>query len=148
MFPIVEMCGDDYDEVLALWQRCEGVGLSPSDSREGVRSFLLRNPGLSLVARQDERIVGAVLCGHDGRRGYLYHLAVDSPWRRQGLGQALVEACLSRLAAAGILKATIVVFTHNQDGQRFWSRLGWKQRADLVVLQQEPAHRPDSGGKL
>jgi ribosomal protein S18 acetylase RimI-like enzyme len=146
MFPIAEMCADDYDEVLALWQRCEGVGLSPSDSQEGVCSFLLRNPGLSLVARQDDRIVGAVLCGHDGRRGYLYHLAVAAEWRRRGLGQALVEACLTRLAAAGIPKATIVVYTHNQDGQRFWSRLGWKQRADLVVLQQLPVQHPDAKG--
>jgi GNAT superfamily N-acetyltransferase len=94
-FPITVMQPDDYDAVLALWQRCEGVGLTPSDSREAVRAYLIRNPGLSFVARQDGKIVGAVLCGHDGRRGYLYHLAVAPENRHQGLGRAIVDACLS-----------------------------------------------------
>src|SRR5262245_12448523 len=110
---ITVMTASDYDEVHALWQRCEGVGLSPSDSRDGVEGFLKRNPDLSLVARHEKSIVGAVLCGHDGRRGYLYHLAVAPPYRNQGLGRKLVETCLERLAGAGILKATIVVYGHN-----------------------------------
>jgi len=135
---ITEMCANEYDEVVGLWQRSEGVGLSPSDSREGVHAFLARNPGLSLVARKGNEIVGTVLCGHDGRRGYLYHLAVAPQWRRRGLGRVLVEACLARLAAAGILKATIVVYSHNDDGQGFWEHVGWKHRADLRVMQKEP----------
>jgi N-acetylglutamate synthase len=128
---------DDYDAVFGLWQRCEGVGLTPSDNRAAVHAFLVRNPGLSLVVRHGGQIIGAVLCGHDGRRGYLYHLAVDVEHRRQGIGKAIVEDCLSRLASAGIQKATIVVYSHNESGQKFWRRAGWKDRADLVVLQKE-----------
>jgi putative acetyltransferase len=137
-FAISDMLPDDYDAVVALWRASEGVGLAASDSREGVHAFLVRNPGLSLVARQDDQIVGAVLCGHDGRRGYLYHLAVANALRQQGLGRTLVEICLSRLGQCGILKATIVVYEHNDLGNRFWKRVGWKHRADLVVLQREP----------
>jgi len=141
MLPIAAMQAADYDAVFDLWQQCEGVGLSPSDSREGIGVFLTRNPGLSLVVRHAERIVGAVLCGHDGRRGYLYHLAVAPAYRGQGLGRMMVEACLTRLHTAGILKATIVVYTHNEEGQRFWRRLGWQHRTDLLVMQAEPAGR-------
>ncbi len=132
-----EMRPTDYDAVLTLWRNSPGVGLTPSDSPEAVQAFLARNPGLSLVARYAGRIVGAVLCGHDGRRGYLYHLAVAGAYRKQGVGRTLVDACLSRLAACGIQKATIFVYGHNEIGNRFWRRIGWKDRTDLVVLQRE-----------
>lgn len=136
-FPITDTKPDDYDEVLALWEQTEGVGLTDSDSREAVSAFLARNPGLSLIARHDGRIIGAVLCGHDGRRGFLYHLAVAREYRKQGLARAIVDTCLSRLAAVGILKATIFVYGHNDIGNRFWRKVGWKDRTDLVVLQKE-----------
>ncbi len=138
-FPLSDMQPDDYDAVFALWQQCEGVGLTPSDSRAAVHAYLARNPGLCLVARHGDQIIGAVLCGHDGRRGYLYHLAVAREHRHQGLGKAIVSECLSRLAAVGIQKATIFVYGHNDTGQHFWRRVGWKGRADLVVLQRETA---------
>ena len=136
-FSITDMNPDDYDAVFALWEQTEGVGLTASDSREVVHAFLVRNPGLSLVARHDGRIIGAVLCGHDGRRGFLYHLAVAREYRKQGLARAIVDTCLSRLAAVGILKATIFVYGHNDIGNRFWRKVGWKDRTDLVVLQRE-----------
>lgn len=136
-FSLTEMQSDDYDAVLALWRASEGVGLTPSDSREAVHAFLLRNPGLSLVARPDRQIVGAVLCGHDGRRGFLYRLAVAREYRKQGLGRAIVDACLVGLASLGILKATIFVYGHNDIGNRFWRKVEWKDRTDLVVLQRE-----------
>ncbi len=136
-FSVTKMQPDDYDAVLALWQQSEGVGLTPSDSREAVHAFLDRNPGLSLVVRHHDRVVSAVLCGHDGRRGYLYHLAVAAEYRHQGLGRLIVDACLSRLAACGIQKATIFVYRHNDIGSRFWRKVGWKDHTDLVVLQRE-----------
>jgi ribosomal protein S18 acetylase RimI-like enzyme len=136
-FPITVMQLDDYDEVLALWQQCEGVGLTPSDSREAVHAFLVRNPGLCLVARHGGQIIGAVLCGHDGRRGYLYHLAVAPQYRKKGIGGAIVDVCLTKLASVGIQKATIFVYGHDDTGQQFWQRVGWKERTDLVVLQKE-----------
>jgi len=138
---ITEMRPEDYDAVYSLWQQSEGVGLSPADAREPIRGYLARNPGFSLVAHFSGRIVGAVLCGHDGRRGYLYHLAVATEHRKHGLGKRLVEECLSRLALAGIQKTTIYVYAANQTGQEFWRRTGWKDRADLVILQKETATR-------
>lgn len=134
---LAAMRPDDYDGVVALWQQSEGVGQSPGETREWLASYLDRNPGLSRVARHERRLVGAVLCGHDGRRGYLYHLAVAPAQRGRGVGRALVEDCLSRLAALGIARATVCVFGHNEAGLAFWRRLGWRPREDLNVLQQD-----------
>src|SRR5215471_3680247 len=98
---------DDYDEVIALWQSAEGVGLGESDTRDAIAAYLKRNPGMSFVARHEGELAGAVLCGHDGRRGYLHHLAVAPPHRRNGLGRKLVAKCLAELKRRGILKCNI-----------------------------------------
>jgi putative acetyltransferase len=129
----------DYAGVLALWQASEGVGLSGADSREGIRDFLQRNRGLSFVAKAGGQVVGAVLAGHDGRRGFLYHLAVASEWRRRGVGRKLVAASLARLRAAGIQKCHIVVFARNKAAQKFWRRIGWLDRTDLKIMSQNLA---------
>jgi ribosomal protein S18 acetylase RimI-like enzyme len=132
-----EMAIEDYDSVVALWQATEGVGLNESDSREGIESYLLRNAGLSLVAVEDAQIVAAVLCGHDGRRGFLNHLAVQREHRRQGIGRRLVEMCLERLAELGVLKCNIYLYADNYMGAAFWQGQGWRQRAELLVMQRE-----------
>src|SRR5262245_47853322 len=113
-FAIQEMSIEHYEAVLNLWQAAEGVGLSDADSYEGIARFLDRNPGLSYVAYVGETLAGAILSGHDGRRGYIHHLAVDPAYRRQGLGQALVEHCLAALAQAGIDKCHLFVFKQNE----------------------------------
>ena len=128
------MSTDDYDEVLALWEKSEGVGLSGADSRESIARYLERNPGLSFVARDDGEIVGAVLCGHDGRRGYLHHLAVAPSHRRQGIGEALTERCLDGLRAIGIGKCHLFIFEENGAGQAFWRSVGWEDRGDIEVV--------------
>ncbi|HEX9047967.1 MAG TPA: GNAT family N-acetyltransferase [Verrucomicrobiae bacterium] len=126
----------DFDAVLRLWQESEGVGLNESDSRENIALFLKRNPGLSRVAVHDGQIIGAVLCGHDGRRGYLHHLAVEKARRRQGVGRQLVEACLDDLTRLGIAKCNIFLFADNAAGEAFWQHNGWNARRDLVVVQK------------
>lgn len=133
---LAEMTEADLDEVLALWDELEGVGLNESDTPERLAAYLQRNPGLSLVARDRGRIVGAVLCGHDGRRGYLHHLAVAPAYRRQGLGSELIARCLAALAAEGILKCNIFVYSDNDDGSAFWRHTGWADRSDLKVMQR------------
>jgi ribosomal protein S18 acetylase RimI-like enzyme len=133
---IREMVIEDYDQVLALWRTSEGVGLSDSDSEEGVTRFLDRNPGLSFVARDGEHLVGAVLCGHDGRRGYIHHLAVSKSHRCKGLGRALVGRCLSALRRDGISKCHIFVFGDNNDTIAFWKSVGWTQRVELIMMSQ------------
>jgi len=135
--PLQPMTHDDVEAVLALWSETEGVGLHESDSPDRVRAYLDRNPGMSLVARDAERIVAAVMCGHDGRRGCLYHLAVAPGYRTQGLGRSLVDRCLASLAAAGILRCNIFLYADNDLGEQFWRQCGWKRRVDLAVLQRE-----------
>jgi N-acetylglutamate synthase len=126
---------EDYDAVVRLWLRTEGVGLNESDSRSAIAAYLRRNPRLSFIAEKDGRIIGAVLCGHDGRRGYLHHLAVAKRHRRRGIGRQLVSACLARLRALGILKCNIFVFANNAEGMKFWKRTGWNVRSDLRMMQ-------------
>jgi putative acetyltransferase len=127
----------DYDAVLALWRSCEGIGLSESDTREAIAVYLVRNPGLSLVALNEGGvIVGAVLGGHDGRRGYLHHLAVAPPHRGRGLGRRLVDEALIRLRRLGIQKCNIFLFADNAAGRTFWLHEGWTAREDLVVMQK------------
>lgn len=123
-----------YDEVLTLWQQCEGIGLSSADSRENIQSYLERNPGMSFLARTQGLLIGAVLAGHDGRRGYIYHLAVHPNWRRQGFGRQLIDRCLQALKIAGIQKCHLFIFNDNIGGIDFWKSLGWEQRSDISVF--------------
>ena len=133
---ITQMSIRDYDAVVALWESVDGIGLDleDADSRAGVRSYLRRNRGMSFVARQGNKLVGAVLCGHDGRRGYLHHLAVAPDCRRKGIGRALVGRCLVALRAAGIRRCHIFVFGGNLKAQRFWERIGWGGFRDLRIM--------------
>ncbi|HHB91040.1 MAG TPA: GNAT family N-acetyltransferase [Anaerolineae bacterium] len=124
----------DYEEAMALWRRSEGIGLRPADAAEHLARFLDRNPGLSFVARSETGLVGTALCGHDGRRGYLHHLAVDRAWRGQGIGRALVEEILAALKAIGINKCHLFVMKENQPAIDFWQHIGWELRKDIVVM--------------
>jgi ribosomal protein S18 acetylase RimI-like enzyme len=128
---IRKMTIEDYDAVIELLTAMSGVRLRDADSRESTARYLERNPGLSFVAFVDEVLVGCVMCGHDGRRGYLQHLAVSPHFRRQGIGSALVEACLAKLESLGILKTHIDVLVENQQAHDFWRRRGWHKRDDI-----------------
>jgi ribosomal protein S18 acetylase RimI-like enzyme len=131
------MTSADYDAAQALWQRSKGVGLNLADvdSRAGIDSFLRQNAGLSMVARHGERLVGTVLCGHDGRRGYLNHLAVSAEYRRQGIARSLLDQCMAALQTEGIVKCNIFVFRDNTTARGFWEHAGWKEREDLITMQ-------------
>ena len=126
---------EDYNAVIALWRRAEGVGLNESDTRRAIAAFLRRNPRLSFVAEKNGRVIGAVLCGHDGRRGYLHHLTVSKRHRRRGIGQLLVNACLAKLRQAGIQKCNIFIFANNAAGMKFWAHTGWSLRTELRLMQ-------------
>jgi len=128
---------ETYDEVLTLWQQCEGIGLSSADSRENIQSYLKCNPGMSFVARTQSLLVGAILAGHDGRRGYIHHLAVHPEWRRQGLGRQLVDRCLQVLKGAGIQKCHLFIFNDNTGGIDFWKSVGWEFRKDISVISRK-----------
>ena len=117
---------DDYEAVLQLWQRVEGLEVAEGDDKEGVAQFLARNPGLSRVAIDNSKIIGVAMCGHDGRRGHIYHVAVDPVYRRYGLGKRLVQECLERLRREGVRRAIILVADYNVGGAEFWKRAGWE----------------------
>ncbi len=123
---------EDYEQVRALWMTIRGFAIrSIDDSREGVARFLQRNPSTSVVAVEDGRVVGAILCGHDGRRGCLYHVCVNPAYRRRGIGKAMVVFCMDALKKENINKVSLIAFTKNDIGNAFWHSVGWKQREDL-----------------
>lgn len=124
---------EDYSLVYQLWLSCKGMGLNDlDDSREGIERYLERNPETCFVALEGERIVGVILSGHDGRRGYIHHTAVHPDYRGRGIGTSLVEEAMAALERCGIHKAALVVFKRNQTGNDFWERRGFTSREDLV----------------
>ena len=129
---IRSMMIDDYDGVYALWMSIKGFALrSLDDSREGVERFLKRNPGNSVVAIEDGKIVGSILCGHDGRRGCLYHVCVDPGYRMRGIGKSMVVFAMEALKKEKINKVSLIAFTKNDIGNAFWKEIGWTKREDL-----------------
>jgi putative acetyltransferase len=127
----------DYDEVLSLWQSSEGVGLSESDTRTEIGNFLKRNRGMSFVARVGKKLVGAILCGHDGRRACLYHLAIAPSHRRYGWGTKLARRCLAELKKAGLPRCNVFFYVKSKQGERFWLKLGWEERSELCMAQRK-----------
>lgn len=129
------LCISDYDAVMELWNQCEGIGLSEADSRESIQAYLHRNSGMSFIASSgDGAVIGAILAGHDGRRGYLHHLAVHPSHRRKGIGGRLVEHALAALKGAGIGKVHLFIFNTNTSGLAFWEASGWKLRNDIAIV--------------
>ena len=123
---------EDYEGVYALWKKIKGFGIrSIDDSKEGVARFLKRNPTTSVVAEKDGRIVGSILCGHDGRRGCLYHVCVDEDYRRHGIGKRMVVFAMKALKEEKINKVSLIAFTENDIGNAFWNTIGWTERMDL-----------------
>ena len=125
---------DDYDQAVALWNLAEGVEVAEGDSKEEIRAYLLRNPGLSRIAEEDGTLLGAVLCGHDGRRGLIYHLAVAPLYHGQGIGKLLVGECIAQLRSAGIARALILVAHDNAGAHSFWLRTGWEDVPGALLM--------------
>lgn len=123
---------EDYEDVHKLWMCISGFAIrSIDDSKVGVERFLMRNPTTSVVAIEDGMIVGAILCGHDGRRGCLYHVCVHPEYRMRGIGKAMVTFCMNALKAENISKVSLIAFTANDIGNAFWKTIGWTKREDL-----------------
>ena len=132
-FTVRAMTATDYDGLYSLWMSIKGFGIrSIDDSREGVERFLKRNPSSSVVAVSDDgQVVGGILCGHDGRRGCLYHVCVREDFRLHGIGKTMVVFCMNALKEEGINKVSLIAFTKNDVGNAFWNRIGWTKREDL-----------------
>lgn len=123
----------DYEEVYQLWKNTPGMGLNNiDDSREGIEQYVKRNPTTCFVATNNQEIVGAILSGHDGRRGFIYHLAVSMSFRMQGIGKKLVDAAINALEKEGIHKVALVAFSENIIGNSFWESQNFVVREDLT----------------
>ena len=129
----------DYEVAAELWKRVEGIEIAEGDDRESVVQFLKRNPGLSRTAVDGSKVVAVSLCGHDGRRGHIYHLAVDPKYRGLGLGRRLVEECFDRLRELGIQRAIILVANDNSRGREFWQRCGWEELPGAMAMGKDVA---------
>lgn len=123
----------DYETVYSLWLSCKGMGLNDlDDSRIGIEKFLKRNPETCFVAEINDKLIGVIMAGNDGRRGYIYHTAVHPDFRNQGIARTLVETVMKALKKCGINKVALVVFERNQSGNDFWEKLGFTVRDDLI----------------
>jgi ribosomal protein S18 acetylase RimI-like enzyme len=138
------MTSADYESLYDLWKNTEGMGLrSLDDSREGIEKFLRRNPATSFVAVENGKIIGTLLCGHDGRRGYIYHTAVAVAHRGRGIGRRLLSKAMEALRKEGVHKTALVVFASNGRGNAFWQKMGFTERPDLVYRNRE-THVPET----
>ncbi|MHC4877785.1 MAG: GNAT family N-acetyltransferase [Planctomycetota bacterium] len=133
-YDIIPMVAEHVPEVVELWSRTKSLILTYSDNTTDLARYFADNPQMSHVAIRAGRIIGAVLCGHDGRRGYLHHLAVTATHRSQGIGRALVDACLSKLQETDIGQCNVFIVDDNEEGRRFWSSLGWSEWADIRLM--------------
>jgi ribosomal protein S18 acetylase RimI-like enzyme len=132
-----EFVMDDYDAAFALWSGEEGIEICEGDSRDEIAEYLQRNPGLSRVAEVDGQIVGVALCSHDGRRGWIYHLAVSPTYRRKKVGQQLLDSCLDGLRKIGLKRAIILVAGDNPGGHDFWLRNGFEDIDGAIAMSRE-----------
>lgn len=137
MYTIREMDINDYEKTLELWTSTEGMGLSESDSKEAIAVFLERNLGHSFVCLDADEIIGSILCGHDGRRGFFYHAAVSTQYRSKGIGKRLIQHALATLKAAGIMKCHLMVYSDHLSGHRFWEHEGWVKREDVLLFSKD-----------
>ncbi len=137
-YKIREMKIGDYAQVRALWKKTEGMGWSISDSKSHINKYLIRNKGMCYVALDKTgNIIGTILSGHDGKRGYIYHLAVDKKRKLEGIGEALVKKSLAAIKKTGIPKCTLFIYNNNTEGMKFWKKLGWFTRSDLTFMQRK-----------
>ncbi len=136
-FKIRDFTIDDYEAAIGLWKTDAHIGLSQADEKDNIGQFLEGNGGLSKVAVCRGQIVGTALCGHDCRRGYIYHLFVDQQYRRKGLGKSLVESCMDSLNKQKIQKCHLFVFNTNEAGKIFWNNTLWKERHDIAVFSKD-----------
>ena len=134
MLELRPMTVADIPDALSMWNDMPGISLFPSDSVEGITRYLERNPNLSVVARLDGQLVGASMAGHDGRRGYLHHVAVVPGLRLRGIGRAMVDWCLEEFKKVGLGRCHILVNADNEEGLHFWKHLGWDVRTQVHLM--------------
>lgn len=137
-----DMLIGDYEQAHELWKSVEGMVLREADSNENIRKFLERNKGLSFLCRDNAKLIGTVLAGHDGRRGYIYHLAVDPQYRIKGIAKELLKRSVAGLKDIGIEKCHLFVLKDNEQGISFWKKNGWDLRENIVIFSKNISKMP------
>ena len=133
MHQVREMNEGDYEKCYMLWSQTAGMSISDADSKPAIADYLKRNPGFSLVCELEEQIIGTLLCGHDGRRGYIYHAAVNPTYRGRGIGSEMINRSLQKLHSEGIMKCHILVIHDNELGKQFWHNSGWTHQEGILL---------------
>lgn len=147
-FVLREVTVEDFSQVLHLWESVEGVVLTDTDDPPNLEDYLSRNPGLSTVAEFRGELIAVVLCGHDGRRGYLHHLAVRADSRNRGVGRAMVDRCMERLAGCGIKRCNLFILNDHATARDFWQRDDWIEWPEIRLLQKETSPQNESTRRL
>jgi ribosomal protein S18 acetylase RimI-like enzyme len=137
MYLFEEMKISHYNQACELWKQTKGIDLTVGDSIQGLKKYLERNPGMSFVCSYNGTIIGTILCGHDGRRGFIYHLAVNKKHRNNHLAKSLIEKSTIALKNAGIERCSLMVKSDNEEAFRFWEKIGWKRRGDLFMFSKD-----------
>jgi|SRR4030095_930470 N-acetylglutamate synthase len=139
MYQFEEMNPGHFEEAKQLWAETEGMELTVGDSKQSLEKYLSRNPAMSFICRdsQNENLLGTILCGHDGRRGFIYHVAVDKNYRRKNIAKQLVDLSLKALKKSGIERCSLMVKTTNNDAYSFWEKMGWRGRTDLFMFSKD-----------
>lgn len=133
-YNIREMTIEDFNNIIKLWKDTPGIGLSNADSKENIEKFLLKNKGLSFVCLCDNKIIGTILCSHDGRRGYIYHLTIHNNYRNTGIAKRLIMQSINKLKESGIEKCHLFTFNDNELGKSFWNKMDWTKREDIIIF--------------
>lgn len=137
MFNYREMRVDDHEKSIELWKHTEGMGFLESDTLESLKFYLERNPGMSFVCFENNNLIGTILGGHDGRRGYIYHLAVDRNYRGKSIGKTLTNLSLEKIKSAGIKRCIIMLKSDNEENGEFWLKSGFERREDLNMFSKD-----------
>jgi N-acetylglutamate synthase len=134
---IREMTNDDHEELYSFWKSIEGLKMDESDYQDNFNSFLIRNPNLNYVVIHEKQIIGTIKCGHDGRRGYISHLAVNKKYQKYGIAKKLYNICIEELKKQSVLKCNLYILGSNKSAYTFWQHNGWKElEHDFIMLQK------------
>ncbi|MFZ1322621.1 MAG: GNAT family N-acetyltransferase [Ignavibacteria bacterium] len=123
-----------FEKIKNFWETTDGIKLTIGDSKEELESYLKRNKGMSFICKNKDDLIGTILCGHDGRRGFIYHLAVHKDYRKENIATTLIEMSLDQLRSAGIKRCMIMADEVNESGKSFWLKMNWRKRDDLKMF--------------
>jgi len=126
-----------YNDIISIWRKA-GVSVGSTDTKDEIKRILDKNPQLFLVGKIDQKIIGVVIGGFDGRRGYVHHLAVDPDYQKMGYGKIIMDELIARFRKMGVHKVHLFIEKYNKEVVNFYLNLGWEIRDDLIMMSYVP----------